>query len=168
MDYSAPRETSVSAEPGAGLFLEDLTIGQVFDGTKTLFVSADDIRAFAARFDPQPFHMEAAAGAQSVFAGQAASGWHTASMTMRLLVEGGPLFDGGNIGLEVNGLRWSRPTLAGDTLRIRSTIEAMRRSKSNPLRGLVTLRTQTLNQRGEVVQEFTSVMFVKCRSEAAT
>ncbi len=133
-----------------GLFLEDFHEGQRFESA-SLEITAEDIKAFAARFDPQPFHLDEAAATTSFFAGLAASGWHTAALTMRLLVEGGLPIDGGLIGAG-GEISWPRPTRPGDVLSVVSTVEKVVPSRSRPERGMVTVRSETLNQRGEAVQ----------------
>lgn len=134
----------------AHLFLEDLYHGQTFV-TDTAVVTADDIKTFAADFDPQPFHLDETAARNSFFGRLAASGWHTSSLSMRLLVEGEMRIAGGLIGLG-GELSWPRPTYAGDTLHVESEVLDVRVSATKPDRGIVTLRNRTLNQNGEVVQ----------------
>ena len=135
------------------LYLEDLTVGQRFSsGTHTL--DAEQIKAFARQYDPQPFHLDEAAAAQSLFGGLAASGWHTAGITMRLQVEGGLPLAGGLIGAAAD-VTWPRPTRPGDILRVQSEIVAVTPSRSRPERGMVTVRSETLNQRDDVLQILT-------------
>jgi acyl dehydratase len=109
------------------------------------------IKAFARQFDPQPFHLDEAAAAQSLFGGLAASGWHTAGITMRLQVDGGLPLAGGLIGAAAE-VSWPRPTRPGDILRVQSEVMAVTPSRSRPERGMVTVRSETLNQRDEVLQ----------------
>ena len=131
------------------LWFDDLSVGQRFEsGTTTL--DADDITGFAAKYDPQPFHLDDAAARDSLFGGLAASGWHTAAITMRLLVASVP-FVGGIIG-SGNDISWPRPTRPGDILRVVSEVIEKTPSASRPDRGRIVLRSETLNQRGEVVQ----------------
>jgi acyl dehydratase len=138
------------------LYLEDLAAGQRFtSGTHTMTVEA--IKAFARQFDPQPFHLDEAAAAESFFHGLAASGWHTAAVTMRLLVESGMPLAGGLIGAG-GELTWPRPVRPGDVLTVESEVLAVTPSKSKPERGLVTVRSRTLNQNDEVVQDMTTRM----------
>jgi len=122
-------------------------------------MTVEAIKSFAAAFDPQPFHLDEAAAEASFFHGLAASGWHTASVTMRLLGESGMDLAGGLIGAG-GELTWPRPTRPGDVLHVESEVLAVTPSKSRPERGFVTLRTLTLNQKGEVVQDMTSKMIV--------
>ena len=131
------------------IYLEDLCVGQRFvSGGRE--VTAAAIKAFAADYDPQPFHLDEGAAGAAFFGGLAASGWHTACLTMRMLVETIP-FDGGVIGAG-GEIRWPRPTRPGDVLHIECTVEEIRPSRSRPDRGRVRLRCETLNQDGELAQ----------------
>jgi acyl dehydratase len=132
------------------LYREDLALGRRFT-TAGFEVTADDIVEFAARFDPQPFHLDAAAARRSIFGALAASGWHTAAITMRLLVTSPLRVPGGLIGLG-GEISWPRPTHAGDVLHVESEVLDTKRSRTKPDRGVVTMRHETKNQRGEVVQ----------------
>ena len=118
-------------------------------------VTAEAIKAFAAEFDPQPFHTDEAAAEASFFGGLVASGWHTAAITMRLLVDGALPLAGGAIGAG-GEIGWPQATRPGDLLTAESTIEAITPSRSRPDRGMLTVRTETRNQRGEVVQVLVS------------
>jgi acyl dehydratase len=134
----------------APLYLEDLAVGQTFrSGTVT--VDPVRLKAFAAEFDPQPFHLDEQAAAASPFGGLVASGWHTAALTMRLLVEGDLKVAGGLVGAGVEEIRWPRPVRPGDTLRVESEVLEVRPSGSRPDRGVVRLRSTTLNQVGQPV-----------------
>lgn len=144
------------------LYLEDLEGGQKF-GSGTLRVTADEIKAFARKFDPQPFHLDDEAARATFFKGLVASGWHTAALTMRLLVEGELSIAGGIIGAGCDEFRWPRPVRPGDELRVDSEILEVRPSKSGPEQGLVKVRTATLNQHGETVQTFTASLIVPRR-----
>jgi acyl dehydratase len=141
------------------LYLEDLAVGQRF-ATGVVRVLEEDTKAFAAQFDPQPFHLDDAAAQNSLFGRIAASGWHTAAMSMRLLVDGGMQISGG-LGGE---LSWPRPTYPGDTLRVESEVLDIRVSASKPDRGIVTVRNRTLNQNGEPVQVIVVKMLVPRRA----
>ncbi len=132
-------------------YLEDFEVGQKF-GSSTLEVSEDGIKRFAAEFDPQPFHLDDAAARASIFGGLAASGWHTAALTMRLLVGSDVKPAGGIVGGGFDELRWPRPVRPGDALRIEAEVLEVRPSKSRPEQGMIKLRTTTLNQRNEPVQ----------------
>src|SRR3982074_3122809 len=133
------------------LYFEDLAVGQTF-GTGTVTVESGMIKAFAAEFDPQPFHLDEEAARGSIFRGLAASGWHTAAMTLRVLGEGELKPAGGVIGPGLDGFRWPRPVRPGDELYVESEILEVRPSKSRPEQGLIKVRTTTKNQNGEPVQ----------------
>ena len=148
------------SHPPKLLYLEDLAIGEVFISSP-ITVTAEMIKAFAREFDPQPFHLDEVAAQDSVFEGLAASGWHTAAMTMRMTVECLPIA-GGLIGAS-GQITWPRPTRPGDVLAAHCEIIDMRASRTKPDRGIVTLRNETHNQRGEVVQVFESRMMVPRR-----
>ena len=132
------------------LYLEDVFVGQRFvTGTHTL--TAEAIKAFAGDYDPQPFHTDEETAKDTFFGGLAASGWHTAAITMRLQAESGPPIAGGMIGAG-GEIPWPRPTRPGDTLHVESEITEVKPSKSRPERGFITLKSETKNQKGEVVQ----------------
>lgn len=133
------------------LYFEDVAVGQSFRSGH-LEVTAEGIRAFAAEFDPQPFHLDEAAAATSLFGGLAASGWHTAALTMRLLVGSEFRPVGGVLGAGADELRWPRPVRPGDRLHVVSEVLETRLSRSRPEYGLVKLRTTTYNQNHEPVQ----------------
>jgi acyl dehydratase len=146
------------------LHLEDLPVGRTWTtGSHELTVA--EVVEFAARYDPQPFHVDAEAARDSLFGRLVASGWHTAAVTMRLLVEGGPPVAGGIIG--VGGeIAWPRPALPRDVLHVVSEVIEARPSRSRPDRGLVTLESRTINQRDEVVQTFRATLVVSRRPSA--
>ena len=158
-------------------FFEDIAIGERFAlGSHTF--GADDIKAFARRFDPQPFHLDEAAAARSHFGALCASGWHTASVWMRLMVEyqrrddearrgrGEPVAAlGPSPGFRE--LKWLKPVYAGDTITYSTEVLATRTSSSRPDWGLMTIRNSGVNQKGEPVISFTSVAFVERRTGAA-
>lgn len=128
-------------------------------------VTAEEIKAFAREYDPQPFHLDEAAAKDTFFGGLAASGWHTAAMTMRLLEDFGPPVAGGLIG-GAGEIAWPQPTRPGDVLHVESEIVEVKPSRSRPERGMVVMRTETKNQRGEVLQTFTARMVVPRRNTA--
>jgi acyl dehydratase len=142
----------------AELYLEDFAVGQrVTSAAHTL--DAAQIKAFAAQFDPQPFHLDEAAAQNTFFHGLAASGWHTAAITMSLLVKSGMPIAGGLIGAG-GELTWPRPTRPGDTLTVESEILAVTPSRSRPERGMIKVHSITRNQKGEAVQDMTTKMLV--------
>lgn len=132
-------------------YLEDFAPGQVFRGATTVRVEADAIKRFAAEFDPQPFHLDEAAAERSLFRGLAASGWHTAAVLMRLLVDSELKPAGGIVGAGFDEFRWPRPVRPGDELRCESEILEVRPSKSKPGQGLVKVRMTACNQHDEPV-----------------
>ena len=132
-------------------YLEDFAAGQTFDSGR-LRVDKERIKSFAAEFDPQPFHLDEEAAHNSVFQGLAASGWHTAALTMRLLVESEFKPAGGIIGAGFDEFRWPRPVRPGDELHLKIEVLEARPSKSRPDQGLIKVRTTTLNQNDEAVQ----------------
>ena len=137
------------------LYLEDLHVGQRFE-SRPHPLDAEQIKRFAADFDPQPFHLDEEAAKASLFGGLAASGWHTAALTMRLLVESVPLADG-LVGAELQ-LAWPRPTRPGDVLRVFSEVAEIVPSRSKPNMAMVTMRNETRDQDGNVLQLFTVKM----------
>ena len=148
------------------LYLEDLHIGQRFQ-SRPHALDAGQIKRFAAEFDPQPFHLDEEAAKDSLFKGLAASGWHTAALTMRLLVDSVPLADG-LIGAELQ-LAWPRPTRPGMTLQLFSEVVEIKPSRSRPDMAIVTMRNETRDQDGEVLQVFSVKMpvFKRVRTTAA-
>ena len=142
------------------LYLDDLRVGQRFT-SEAYAIDSSKIKQFAAEFDPQPFHLDEAAAEGSVFRGLAASGWHTAAVTMRLLAGSVPLA-GGIVG--VGGeISWPQPTRPGDSLHVESEIIEIRPSRSKPDRGIVTVRGTTLNQNQEPVYLLTAKLVVPKR-----
>jgi acyl dehydratase len=144
-------------------YLEDFAVGQVFKSGRKR-VDKDEIFAFAREYDPQPFHLDEAAARQSPFAGLAASGWHTAAMTMRLLVDGEFKPAGGILGVGFDELSWPRAVRPGDELHVLSEVLEVRPSKSKPDRGMIRVRNTTYNQNDEPVQIFTGNLLVPRRS----
>jgi acyl dehydratase len=154
---------SQAIKQSQGLYLEDLHVGQRFVSGSYQMDEAR-IKEFAREFDPQPFHLDQAAAKASVFGGLAASGWHTAAVAMRLLVDGGLPFGNGIIGLG-GDLAWPKPTRPGDTLHVESEILEIVLSRSKPNQAIVKVRSTTLNQDGEVVHSFTSKCLVLKRPQ---
>ncbi|MGA2893332.1 MAG: MaoC family dehydratase [Xanthobacteraceae bacterium] len=143
-------------------YLEDFAVGQIFKTGRNR-VGKDQIVAFASQFDPQPFHLDEDAARQSPFRGLAASGWHTAALTMRLMVDGQFKPAGGILGVGFEELSWPRPVRPGDELRAESEILEVRPSKSKPDRGMIRVKTTTLNQNDEPVMMFTGNLLVPRR-----
>jgi acyl dehydratase len=143
-------------------YLDDFAVGQTF-GSGRIVVDETRIKTFAAEFDPQPFHLDGEAAQKSFFGGLAASGWHTAALSMRLLVESELKPAGGIIGAGFDEFRWPRPVRPGDELRVESEVLEVRPSKSRPEQGIIKVRTTTFNQNGEAVQIFVGNLVVPRR-----
>jgi len=155
-------KTHSPASPRNSLYLDDLSVGDRFTSGEHA-LDAAQIVAFAAQFDPQPFHTDPDAAEATFFRGLAASGWHTAALTMKLLVESGlPLADGviGSGG----ELQWPQPTRPDDVLHVEAEILEIVPSRSKPGRAMVQARCETKNQRGEVLQRFTPKLVVVARA----
>jgi len=146
--------------------LEDYKVGQVF-GSGTARVETDRITSFAAEFDPQPFHLSDQGARNTVFGALAASGWHTAAITMRLLVDSELEPAGGVVGLGFDELRWPKPVRPGDTLSVLSEILDVRPSKSHADQGVIKVRTTTTNQAGDAVQIAVGNLLVRRRGTPA-
>jgi acyl dehydratase len=132
-------------------YLEDFSAGQKFESGR-LRVERDRVKSFAAEFDPQPFHLDEEAAKRSLFGGLAASGWHTAAMTMKLLVASELQPAGGILGAGFDEFRWPKPVRPGDELHLAIEVLETRASKSRPDQGVIKVRTTTLNQNDEPVQ----------------
>ena len=144
------------------LYLDELHLGQRFvSGTHA--IDADQIKAFARQFDPQPFHLDEDAAKDTFFGGLAASGWHVAAVTMKLLVTSGAPIAGGIVGAG-GEIAWPNPTRPGDVLRVTSEVMEITPSRSRPNRGVATLKSETRNQKGEVVQVLTAKLVVPRRT----
>ncbi|POZ63454.1 MaoC family dehydratase [Chromobacterium alticapitis] len=146
------------------LYFEDLQLGQrFFSASYTL--PEDEIIAFARQFDPQPFHTDPEAAKQTFFNGLAASGWHTSSLTMRLVAESelGKAANG-LIGMQIDKMRWPQPTRAGDTLQVEVEVLEKRRSGSQPGFGVVKVKWTTRNQDDAVAMQLECAIWLKCRA----
>jgi acyl dehydratase len=157
---------SHTTETPAALYLEDLHVGQRFT-SGTYYMDEARIKAFAAEFDPQPFHLDEAAARDSLFGRLVASGWHTAAASMRLLATGGLPLANGIIGFG-GEILWSKPAKPGDTLRVESEIVEITPSRSKPDRAVVRVRSVTTNQNGDEVQVFTPKLLVLKRPTSRT
>jgi acyl dehydratase len=156
-------ESNRTHEDGARLYLDDLQVGQRFQ-SGTYAIDEGQIKAFAAEFDPQPFHLDESAAQASIFKGLAASGWHTAAIAMRLLVDGGLPFAHGIVGLG-GEVAWPRPTRPDDILHVESEIVEITPSRSKPHQGIVTVRVTMFNQNGEAVYLLTARLLVLRRQK---
>ncbi len=146
------------------VLLEDLEPGQIFS-SGTVRVEAEEIIGFAGRYDPQLFHLSEATAKNTFFRGLAASGWHTAALTMKLLVESDFKPAGGLIGASLEDLRWPRPVRPGDELKINVEILEVRASRSKPHQGIAKIKTTTLNQHGKAVQIYVANIVVLGRKK---
>jgi acyl dehydratase len=146
------------------LYLEDIAVGRRFT-TGSHAIDETQIKAFAEQFDPQPFHVDAEAAKATFFKGLVASGWHTAAITMRLLVKSGIPLAGGIIGAG-GSVKWPNPTRPGDVLTVHGEVTEVKPSRSRPDRGTVAISAETRNQRGDVVQAFTATLIVPRRGSA--
>jgi acyl dehydratase len=143
-------------------YLEDYAVGQKYNSAP-LKLEPARVKSFAAEFDPQPFHLDEEAAKATLFRGLAASGWHTAALTMRLLVESDLKPAGGIIGAGFDELRWPKPVRPGDELRVEVEVLEVRPSKSRPEQGMLKIRTTTCNQANEAVQISVGSLVVKRR-----
>jgi acyl dehydratase len=143
-------------------YLEDLAAGQVFH-SPSYTVTAEDIKAFAAQWDPQYFHLDEDAAKESFFEGLAASGWHTAAATMRLLVTSDIGLPLGVIGAGVESINWHRPVRPGDVLTVETTVLETRAMRSRPGLGLVRMEVVTRDAAGEPVQTMRTNLLVPVR-----
>lgn len=153
-------------EKHSPLYLDDMAVGDRYTSGEHP-MDETQIKTFAAQFDPQPFHLDDAAGRATLFGGLAASGWHTAAITMRLQVTTGLPIAGGIIGAGAE-ISWPRPTRATDVLHVVSEVMDIQPSKSKPDRGMVTVRSETRNQHGDVLQQSTVRIVVPRRPGTAT
>ncbi|MFW0778130.1 MAG: MaoC family dehydratase [Rickettsiales bacterium] len=146
------------------LYYEDFTVGQEITSSEPYEMSKEAIIAFATEFDPQPMHIDEEGAKNSLFGRLVASGWHTSSATMRLKTQT-LLADlaGGLVGMGVESVRWPRPTLPGDKLRLLITILDMRESKSKPDKGIIKYKVETFNQRDELVMEMVTAVIATRR-----
>ena len=158
-------------------YFEDIRVGDTFAVGRYTF-GADAIKAFAARFDPQLFHLDEEAGAASQFGALCASGWHTAVVWMRLTVDfrrrlaeaahaRGESVPSIGPALGLRELKWLKPVYPGDTIDYLSEVVELRISNSRPGFGLMTIRSTGVNQNGEPVISFMDTTFVECRSGAS-
>jgi acyl dehydratase len=145
---------------------EDFTVGQTFR-SRPHRMERDRMVAFAEEFDPQPQHLSEEAAAASQFGQLVASGWHTAAVSMRLLIADAlPPIAGGGQGAGMDALAWPRPVRPGDELRVEAEVTAARPSRSRPGKGLITVRVTTLNQDGEAVQTVAHTVMMPRRAPA--
>jgi acyl dehydratase len=145
-------------------WFDDLALGMRFKSGEVT-VTKEDIKRFAAEFDPQPFHLDEAAAEQTVFKGLAASGWHTAALSMRLCVKARPFGPQPLLGLGVDDLRWMMPVRAGDVLHVEGEVVELIPSRTKP-QGIAKVKWTTYNQRGEAIYTFTPIGILARRPTA--
>ena len=143
---------------------EEFTVGLRFRSLGAVTLTAEGIKAFAGEFDPQPPHLDEEAARRTSFGGLVASGWHTAAVTMRLIVDSDLGLSGQGAGMAVESMQWRLPVRAGDALRVEGSVTETRPSRSRPNSGIVKFRVATFNQRDEVVLEASHVVMVSRRS----
>jgi acyl dehydratase len=149
------------------LHFEDMSPGTEFPlGPKQ--VAADEIVAFAMEYDPQPMHIDEAAGKSSILGGLAASGWHTCALMMRMMTDSYLLRAAAEGAPGLDYVKWKRPVLAGDVLAGETRVLDRRRSRSRPGIGIVSLRHELRNQRGETVIESENPVMVRLRAPRET
>ncbi|MCX6949667.1 MAG: MaoC family dehydratase [Opitutae bacterium] len=151
--------------PRAMRYFEDLQLGEKFN-TADYVMTAAEITAFAQQYDPQPFHTDAVAARTTLFGQLVASGWHTAAVSMRLMVQGEMALDGGVIGQGMENLRWPRPVLPGDRLRVVTEVLGLKPAPARPAYGLLQLQCRTYNQAGKLVQDMTATLLIARRPVA--
>lgn len=150
-----------------GVYFEDTWVGQVIT-TAEVRITLEAIIAFAEAFDPQPQHLGDETAARTPFGRLVASGYHTASVSLRQMVAAGNGFWMGALGLGLDEVRWPRPVLPGDRLHVRIEVIEARATRSHPDKGLVRLRTETINQDGAIVMTASHTMLVARRPAEAT
>ena len=153
------------APPGGMLYFEDHVVGSVWE-FGSILVDEKEMIAFAKQYDPQVFHANPEAAKKTAFGGLIASGWHTGSLAMRLIVDH-RLSRVANLGSPgIDEVRWWKPVRSGDMLSVRLAILETRRSQSKPDRGIVKVSIEVLNQSGEVVMSWKGTNIVLCRNPA--
>ena len=156
-----------SSEAAPPRDFEDFTVGLRFRSAGSVVITAERIKSFAAEFDPQPSHLGDAAAEASFFGGLVASGWHTAAVAMRLIVDSDLGLSGQGAGVAIESMRWLRPVHPGDHLRVEGTVTEVRPSRSHADRGVVKFQVSVYNQHDQVVLDGTHVVMVRRRSLAA-
>jgi acyl dehydratase len=146
-------------------YFEDYALGSMYE-CGTVSIDEASMIAFAKEFDPQSFHVDPVAAAAGPFGGLIASGWHTAALTMRLLVENYLSAEASLGGAGADEIRWPYPVRPGDTLRVRATVVESRRSLSKPDRGIIKTLAETVNQDGRTVMRCTAINFLRVRPAA--
>jgi acyl dehydratase len=145
-------------------YFEDYVPGASYD-CGSASVSEAEIISFASQFDPQSFHVDPVAAKSGPFGGLIASGWHTAAVVMRQIVENYVSAEASLGSPGIDELRWPRPVRPGDTLRVRVTVVEARRSESRPDRGIVRTAIEAVNQDGQTVMSATATNFLRVRPD---
>lgn len=149
----------------AATYFEDFAVGAVREFGE-YHVTEAEILEFAAKYDPQPFHLSDAAAKKTLFGGLCASGWHTCAMVMRMVVDNMPPGESGALGSPgLDELRWLKPVFPGDTLRVKTTILARKESRSRPDMGSVFMENECFNQHDEVVLRFKPIVMYRKRPQ---
>ena len=146
-----------------GRYFEDFTVGLRFRSPGVVAITAERIRSFAAEFDPQPSHLDEGAASATLFGGLVASGWHTAAVAMRLIVDSDLGLSGQGAGVAIESMRWLRPVRPGDSLRVEGTVTETRPSRSHADRGIVKFQAVVYNQRDEIVLDGVHVVVLRRR-----
>jgi len=149
-------------------YFEDFTVGLRFRSPQAVTVTAERIKSFAAEFDPQPSHLDEHTARETLLGELVASGWHTAAVAMRLIVESDLGLSGQVAGLEIESMQWVRAVRPGDRLRIEGTVTEARPSRSRAGSGLVKFRVTVFNQRDEVVLDAGHVIIARRRATVAS
>ena len=152
----------MSANTPQKLFFEDLAVGMAFSGSGPVKITREDILRFAGEFDPQPFHLDDQLARESYFKELVASGWHTACITMRMLVESDLQFEGGMIGTW-GEISWPAPVRPGDDLEVRGEVIEILPPRKIADHGFVKIRSETTNQKSQIVQRMTARLMIRCR-----
>ena len=149
------------------MYFEDFYVGQTMNSIGSIKVTAEEIKEFGQKYDPQPFHLDQAAGESTFFKGLAASGWLTAAIVMRLRVQSITVA-GGMIGAGVEEMRWTEPVRPGDAIRSEIEVLGVRHSTSRPEYGIVRTRTLAFNQRNQIVLRSTVNFLAPVRPKASS
>lgn len=152
-------------QQAAYLYFEDLTIGQTFKAGPTV-VTESEVIAFASKYDPQPFHTDAAKAKDTFFGELVASGWHTAAMTMRMILEASPPMKGGMVGRTIEKMNWPRPVRPGDELSLTIEILELFPASKLPTHGMMRTKNTVTNQHGKTAMDMDVVIFVPRKSAA--
>ena len=150
----------------SGRYFEDFTVGLHFRSAGVVAMTAERIKSFAAEFDPQPSHLDEGRAEGAFFGGLVASGWHTAAVAMRLIVDSDLGLSGQGAGVAIESMRWLRPVRPGDDLRVEGAVTEVRSSRSHADRGVVKFQTVVYNQRDEGVLEAAHVVMLLRRESA--